>query len=62
MKIPAILVGCGNFSFQRLEILIKENQFEIVACVDIDVEKAKCYIEKIKCCIEKKMLYEYGYF
>ena len=41
MKIPAILVGCGNFSLQRLGILINENQFEVVACVDIDVEKAK---------------------
>ena len=39
MKIPSIHVGCGEFSLQRLELLINGNQFAPIACVDIDVEK-----------------------
>ena len=41
MEIPSIHVGCGGFSLQRLEILCNENFFRPVACVDIDIEKAK---------------------
>ena len=41
MQIPSIYVGCGKFSLQRLEILINSNQFTPIACVDIDIEKAK---------------------
>ena len=45
MQIPSIHVGCGDFSLQRLEILCNENLFRPVACVDIDIEKAKKKIE-----------------
>ena len=45
MKIPSIHVGCGNFSLQRLEILINGNKFDPVACVDIDLKKAKSRLE-----------------
>ena len=48
MKIPSIHVGCGNFSIQRLEILTKSDQFIPVACVDIDIVKAKNKLESIK--------------
>ena len=41
MDLPCIYVGCGKFSLQRLEILINSNQFTPIACVDIDIEKAK---------------------
>ena len=41
MKIPSIHVGCGKFSLQRLEMLINGNEFNPIACVDIDLEKAK---------------------
>ena len=41
MKIPFILVGCGNFSLQRLEILIDLQKFEPVACVDLNIKDAK---------------------
>tara|TARA_A100001011_G_scaffold338059_1_gene368650 strand:- start:5 stop:1075 length:1071 start_codon:yes stop_codon:yes gene_type:complete len=41
MKIPFILVGCGKFSLQRLEILINSKKFEPTACVDLNVEEAK---------------------
>ena len=45
MEIPSIHVGCGGFSLQRLEVLSKEKLFKPVACVDIDIEKAKKKIE-----------------
>ena len=48
MKIPSIHVGCGKFSLQRLEILINGNKFNPVACVDIDLIKAKSNISLIK--------------
>jgi predicted dehydrogenase len=48
MKIPSIHVGCGKFSLQRLEILINGNKFNPVACVDIDLKKAKSNISSIK--------------
>ena len=51
MKIPSIHVGCGEFSLQRLELLINGNQFAPIACVDIDIEKAivdKMEINSIK--------------
>ena len=41
MSIPIIHVGCGEFSLQRLKILVDGNQFTPVACVDIDIEKAQ---------------------
>jgi len=47
MKIPFILVGCGNFSLQRLEILIDSNKFEPVACVDLNIDTAKSNLLKI---------------
>ena len=48
MKIPSIHVGCGEFSLQRLELLINGNQFAPIACVDIDVEKAKTKLSSLK--------------
>ena len=48
MQIPSIHVGCGKFSLQRLEILINGNIFNPVACVDIDLKKAKSKISSIK--------------
>lgn len=48
MKIPSIHVGCGSFSLQRLEILINGNKFDPVACVDIDLKKAKSNLLSIK--------------
>lgn len=41
MQIPAIHVGCGGFSMQRLGVLSREKLFKPVACVDINVSKAK---------------------
>ena len=41
MEIPSIQVGCGAFSIQRLEVLAREKLFKPVACVDIDIPKAK---------------------
>ncbi len=41
MPIPIIFVGCGTFGLQRLQLLIDDGQFTPVACVDIDVEKAR---------------------
>ena len=46
MKIPFILVGCGNFSLQRLEILIDLQKFEPVACVDLNIKDAKANLQK----------------
>ena len=46
MKIPFILVGCGKFSLQRLQILIESKKFEPVACVDLDTETAKINLQK----------------
>ena len=48
MKIPSIHVGCGNFSLQRLEILINGNNFDPVACVDIDLKKARSNLLNVK--------------
>lgn len=48
MQIPIIHVGCGVFSMQRLEILAKGNFFKPIACVDINVHKAKTIIEANK--------------
>ena len=45
MEIPSIHVGCGGFSLQRLEVLSREKLFKPVACVDINVAKAKKAIE-----------------
>ena len=41
MPIPIIFVGCGRFGLQRLQLLVEDNQFAPVACVDIDVEQAR---------------------
>ena len=48
MKIPSIHVGCGKFSLQRLEMLINGNEFNPIACVDIDLEKARPKLSSIK--------------
>ena len=48
MPIPIIFVGCGNFAIQRLQVLIDGNQFEPVACVDIDVESAKENLKRLR--------------
>jgi predicted dehydrogenase len=48
MQIPSIHVGCGKFSLQRLEVLIRGNQFAPVACVDVDLENAKSRLSSIK--------------
>jgi len=48
MPIQAIHVGCGKFSLQRLKILIDGNKFNPVACVDINLEKAKSKLSLIK--------------
>ena len=48
MKIPSIHVGCGKFSLQRLEMLINGNEFNPIACVDIDLEKARSKLSSIK--------------
>ena len=48
MKIPSIHVGCGNFSLQRLEVLINGDEFNPVACVDINLEKARSKLSSIK--------------
>tara|TARA_Y100000590_G_scaffold312171_1_gene352777 strand:+ start:1030 stop:2109 length:1080 start_codon:yes stop_codon:yes gene_type:complete len=41
MPIPFIHVGCGKFSLQRLQVLIDSKNFVPVACVDIDIHKAR---------------------
>ena len=38
MSLPSIHVGCGDFSLQRLEVLVNGELFKPVACVDIDDE------------------------
>ena len=48
MPIQAIHVGCGKFSLQRLQILIDGNKFNPVACVDINLKKAKSKLSLIK--------------
>ena len=48
MQIPFIHVGCGNFSLQRLKVLIEGNQFTPVACVDIDLDRARSQLSSIK--------------
>lgn len=48
MLIPSIQVGCGNFSLQRLQVIIDGNQFRPVACVDIDLEKAKSRLSTLR--------------
>ena len=47
MSLPSIHVGCGDFSLQRLEVLVNGELFKPVACVDIDDEKARIKISKI---------------
>ena len=47
MPIPVIHVACGEFSIQRLQVLIDGGQFKPVACVDIDIEKAKASLESL---------------
>ena len=47
MSLPSIHVGCGDFSLQRLEVLVNGELFKPVACVDIDAEKARIKISKI---------------
>ena len=48
MSIPIIFVGCGNFSIQRLQVIIDGNLFTPVACVDIDIEKARSNLEYLQ--------------
>jgi len=48
MSIPFIHVGCGKFSLQRLQVLIDGNQFRPVACVDIDLKKARSGLSSLK--------------
>ena len=48
MSIPIIFVGCGNFSLQRLQVLIDGSQFTPVACVDIDIEKARANLGSLQ--------------
>ena len=48
MSIPIIFVGCGNFSLSRLQVLIDGTQFTPVACVDIDIEKARANLESLQ--------------
>ena len=48
MSMPIIFVGCGNFSLQRLQIIIDGNQFTPVACVDIDIKKAQASLESLQ--------------
>ena len=48
MSISSIHVGCGDFSLQRLDILITGNEFKPVACVDIGKEKAKSKLLSLK--------------
>mgnify|MGYP001198838179 CR=1 FL=1 len=48
MSISSIHVGCGDFSLQRLDLLITGNEFEPVACVDISKEKAKSKLLSLK--------------
>ena len=45
--ISTIHVGCGPFSLQRLQILVDSKKFLPIACVDLDVEKAKKNISAI---------------
>ena len=48
MSISSIHVGCGDFSLQRLDLLITGNEFKPVACVDIGKEKAKSKLLSLK--------------
>ena len=48
MLIPSIHVGCGNFALERLQIVLDGNQFSPVACVDIDLEKARSGLRSLK--------------
>ena len=48
MKIPVIYVGCGGFSLQRLQVLIDGGQFTPVACVEIDIERARIGLDSLK--------------
>ena len=48
MQIPFIHVGCGNFSLQRLQVLIDGSHFKPVACVDLDVEKARSNLDSLQ--------------
>ena len=48
MPIPFIHVGCGKFSVQRLQVLIDSGYFTPVACVDINIEKARASLASLK--------------
>ena len=48
MTLSSIHVGCGEYSLQRLKILIEGEQFTPVACVDIDLKKAKSKLSSLK--------------
>jgi hypothetical protein len=39
--VPVIHVGCRGFSLGRLQTLINSKRFEVVACVDVNVEMAQ---------------------
>ena len=56
MQIPSIHVGCGRFSLQRLEILIGGNQFKPVACVDLNLKKAKMSLSALKNNVAKDLI------
>ena len=47
MSIPIIFVGCGNFALQRLQVIVDSTEFSPVACVDLDIEKAKKQLESL---------------
>tara|TARA_B100001123_G_C15328124_1_gene1030263 strand:+ start:2336 stop:3415 length:1080 start_codon:yes stop_codon:yes gene_type:complete len=48
MAISTIWVGCGRFSLQRLQVLSEGSEFEVVACVDLDVEKGKSALADLR--------------
>ena len=48
MSIPSIHVGCGPFSLGRLQVIIDSKKFVPVACVDIDLDKAKSGLLSLK--------------
>lgn len=48
MKFKCIHVGLGIFSLQRLQINLNNNNFEIVAFVDLDKEKSLERLKKLK--------------
>ena len=48
MSIPSIHVGCGDFSLQRLNLLMNSREFSPIACVDIDKAKARSKLLSLK--------------